>query len=464
MKFEWLKKSSSKTLVVFFNGWGMDSNALNVEAFPNSDLLMFYDYTDLSLQIPYSASDYEKIYLVAWSFGIWVANLHFEKFKNITLSIAINGSICPVNDKYGISENIFSATLNNYDETTKSKFSTRIFGSISKAKEIENASSMRPAEAQKLELAQLQRYFQEFPQTKKNWSRYFAADADKIFPLESMKNCWGKDLIVYSGAHYPEDFLQKNFFREALQKPDIKKSFARHLETYEQYAIIQRHAAKILLEKISESASQKTFETVLEIGAGTGFLTRLLDEKFSVSKFHLNDINEIPQKFFTSEILRRSEFVVADADSLTLKKHLDLVASSSALQWVSNINALFDKIHSSLKSNGIFAFSTFAPDNLKEIKYITSKGLNYPKQNLIFEMLKNSGFEVLSQTAEEVVLHFDSAMEVLKHLKNTGVTGGFSEFWTPSKFKKFEKSYQENFSDAGKLTLTYKPLYFISKK
>ena len=43
MKYEWLNKCENKNLIVFFNGWGMDSNAVSNLNFGNYDILIFYN-------------------------------------------------------------------------------------------------------------------------------------------------------------------------------------------------------------------------------------------------------------------------------------------------------------------------------------------------------------------------------------------------------------------------------------
>ena len=56
----------------------------------------------------------------------------------------------------------------------------------------------------------------------------------------------------------------------------IKQRFSRSLQTYEQTAIVQREMAKILTEFLPQN---KNFDSILEIGCGTGFLTRELVKK-----------------------------------------------------------------------------------------------------------------------------------------------------------------------------------------
>ena len=46
MKHIWIKKDNTKSLIVFFCGWGMDKNVIE-HLGSQSDLVMFYDYRNL---------------------------------------------------------------------------------------------------------------------------------------------------------------------------------------------------------------------------------------------------------------------------------------------------------------------------------------------------------------------------------------------------------------------------------
>lgn len=70
-------------------------------------------------------------------------------------------------------------------------------------------------------------------------------------------------------------------------------------------------------------------------------------------------------------------------------------------------------------------------------------------------------------TAEEslIILKLDSPMDVLRHLKATGVTGVRYFQWNRKTIKDFTLSYKELYSTLeGQVTLTYHPIYLIAQK
>ena len=72
-------------------------------------------------------------------------------------------------------------------------------------------------------------------------------------------------------------------------------------------------------------------------------------------------------------------------------------------------------------------------------------------------------FEVIKakETTEELL--FNSPVEVLKHMRLTGVNAISESSWTKRDLNKFCKSY-ENFMQNNKYILTYNPYYIVLKK
>ena len=73
-----------------------------------------------------------------------------------------------------------------------------------------------------------------------------------------------------------------------IEKSLIKERFSKSINTYNEYATVQATVAKRLAQKLKEHGQE--FNTVLELGAGTGFLTRELVEQFKVNSLTCNDL------------------------------------------------------------------------------------------------------------------------------------------------------------------------------
>ena len=462
MKSVWIRRSGAKRIVVLFGGWGFDERCLNPDAFKNADLLFFYDYRTLDLPALPDFGSYERVYLAAWSFGVWVANLFFDRFPKRKISVAINGSWDPVSDARGIPEKIFRATLQTYDEQAKEKFLARIFGSYPLFGELKKYAPEAPAREQRQELAALAEHFKKYPQTPRDWTRAIASPSDKIFPIKSMLCAWGEKLEKSGSAHYPEEMFLLDFFKNADEIFRLRDSFKKSSSSYVKNAVVQEQTAEKLAGLALEYAGSAA-KDILELGCGTGFLTRLMLDKFPSAKISAIDICENLGECL-SDKPQRVSFILSDARSAEFPKGVDMVASASFLQWIPDRAPLFFKCERALKSGGILALSTFGPKNLSEIRELCGSGLEYPALEELSSEIRKAGLELLFSKDETRMLEFASVSDVLRHLKLTGVNGAHRRFWTPGTFEKFKMEYEGKFPLDNGVSLTYNPIYIIAKK
>ena len=141
----------------------------------------------------------------------------------------------------------------------------------------------------------------------------------------------------------------------------------------------------------------------------------------------------------------------------------DLIISSSTIQWFEDIESFLRKIEKNLSENGIIAISTFGLDNLKEIKTLTNRGLSYYSLERWISIISEI-FEMITISQEFVPLFFETPIEVLKHLKKTGVNGLNENPLSPSQVVSFCENYKKQHMSENGLTLTYHPIYIIARK
>ncbi len=246
----------------------------------------------------------------------------------------------------------------------------------------------------------------------------------------------------------------------SFEKNIVKKRFEKSILTYEKNALVQAQMAEKLVDRLSEVCN--TFGKVLELGCGTGLLTKKIVTNFTFNQYLANDIAESFQEYIKA-INADIEYIQGDIEELEFQNSNDLIVSNAVFQWVQDIERFSEKLSSIAKQDGILAFSTFGAENLKEIAFLTGNKLDY----IDFESLKNlfsNDFELLFAKQETVTLEFGTGMDVLKHLKNTGVNSLNQRIWTKKSLKSFCEDYKREFSQNGKLPLTYNPMYFIFKK
>lgn len=229
-------------------------------------------------------------------------------------------------------------------------------------------------------------------------------------------------------------------------------NFEKAKATYRKNAYIQKQMAENLIRILIKFFGNK-FDSVFEIGAGTGFLTDEIKEKLLFKKIILNDLTDNFTNFLPDS------YIKGDIIKVEIPLNLDLILSNAVFQWIEDYSLLFKKLHKSLKKEGILTFSYFGENNFAQIKNITKIGLDYPKPD---EIIKQSGFEILYFEEELKTLYFKDIKELLNHIKFTGVKTE-NKIWTKSDFKNFEEKYLNNYKDELGFELTYHPVYYLLK-
>lgn len=236
-----------------------------------------------------------------------------------------------------------------------------------------------------------------------------------------------------------------------MNKDLIQKRFAKNLDTYNDNAKIQKKMAERLLSFLD----RKDFNDILEIGCGTGFLTQLVNEKFSFKTYTANDIVESCEKY-VKEINPKINFIPADIEKAVENsdKKYDLIISNAVFQWVENLESFIKLLVSKLNDGGVLLFSTFGPENFREVNFVLGKTLPYYSANELQEIIK--GYKSVVEQ-EMHVMAFKTPKDILKHIKSTGVNALEMVSWTKTDMQKFENGYN-NFC-SGIPTLTYHPIY-----
>ena len=162
-------------------------------------------------------------------------------------------------------------------------------------------------------------------------------------------------------------------------------------------------------------------------------------------------------------------FCIGDIEQINIPDHLDLICSSSALQWMVDLEQLIKKIARALSKPAYFCFSTFGEQNLKETKQLTGQGLSYLSMDSIRDILIRQGFEVVYISEEQKILGFEQPKDILKHLKATGVTAtSAGHRWTKSTLEQFYQDYDQfSYVDVlnhKKFPLTYHPIYCVARR
>lgn len=219
MQYHWLNRSDNRELIIFFGGWSFDYKPFEYLDCGNNDVLMFYDYTDLKFSLDEILGNkvYEKVRLIAWSMGVFVAFYLKDKLPEFANALAINGTPYPIDDEKGIPHRTFDLTLQYAEVGLREKFYKNVFSDAISLERYLKTPVDRSIADRVAELENLNKFIKGINQTYdgKFYRRAIVGMKDKIIPSKNQLNCWGEHAIKLDCGHFPfynfeswEDILQ----------------------------------------------------------------------------------------------------------------------------------------------------------------------------------------------------------------------------------------------------------------
>jgi len=266
-----------------------------------------------------------------------------------------------------------------------------------------------------------------------------------------------------------------------LSKRHIKRSFSANALKYDRAASVQRNISNKLLSHIDKSLKNAVSNpslwkgSILDIGCGTGYLTGKIKKKYPQTSVNALDLSSSMIKK-AKETYPEIDFSQGDAEKLPYTDNsFDLVISASTYQWVENLEKAFKEVRRVLKPEGLFIFSVFGKNTLKELrnsyeyaykKYFKSKK-NIPVHKFIslgdlFDLLNN--FQIIFIANEYLYTTTNKMETLIRRIKNLGAQNAHNNrprgLGQRTVLKNTEKYYKENFStDNGDLIVTWEALY-----
>jgi malonyl-CoA O-methyltransferase len=261
---------------------------------------------------------------------------------------------------------------------------------------------------------------------------------------------------------------------QVFNQADVRRSFDRAAERYEQFAVLQNEVCNRLLEKLD--VVKITPEFVLDAGAGTGKAIPALFERYKKSQVVALDLSEnmLEKSSRHGGFFRAPHLICADIERLPFADNsFDLVFSSLSMQWCNDLNAALLEAKRVLKPGGLFVFSTFGPDTLKELRHSWNKvdDINHVNQFIdmhdIGDALLQDGYAEPVMEAEVMTVTYHTVDEIMHDLKAIGanVTANVPQNKQANKgltgksvLQTVRQAY-ESFRSDGVLPATYEIVY-----
>lgn len=254
----------------------------------------------------------------------------------------------------------------------------------------------------------------------------------------------------------------------------IARRFAQAGQSYDEHAIIQKKIAIQLMQLMTQYLPEQAIKRTFEIGCGSGNLSKIFMQQMQYQTLYLNDLyaevqQHFQQLFESNQDNQQIQWCIGDVEQLPFPEALDLIMSSSALQWMQDLDNVLNKSAQVIHQDGWLCFSTFGKQNLTEIKTLTSQGLDYFNIEELRSKLEKQGFEVVHISEYVDQLYFKHPKHILQHLKATGVTATASKFrWSKQSLDAFYQGYRQfiGTDEHENLVypLSYHPIFVIARR
>ncbi|ABN74036.1 MULTISPECIES: DUF452 family protein [Actinobacillus] len=206
-----LISTQQANLIIYFAGWGTPASVVSHLALPNGyDLLICYDYQDLNFPA-FDFSRYQTVRLVAWSMGVWVAEKVLPEI-NLASATAINGTLFPKHDLWGIPLQIFDGTLQTLNAENRLKFERRMCGD----KQLLNVYLALPEQRS---LAEIHHELEvlntaieaNLVTPKLHWTNVIIGEKDRIFSAQNQLAFWQDKKVRMTHLSKGEHYLWQHF-------------------------------------------------------------------------------------------------------------------------------------------------------------------------------------------------------------------------------------------------------------
>lgn len=263
----------------------------------------------------------------------------------------------------------------------------------------------------------------------------------------------------------------------SLDKRHLRNAFERAATGYDQAAVLQREVSNRMLSRLEYIKYLP--DVILDAGSGTGYGSRQLVKRYPDSQLIAVDIAWAMLSHARPEITwwqrwpplhkPQTYHVCADIEQFPVKDDsVGMVWSNLALQWCNDLDHTFSEMNRVLHTNGLFMFSTFGPDTLKELRQSFARVDAFSHVNRFIDMhdigdlLVHNGFSTPVMDMEYITLTYPDVISVMRDLKAIGahnVTQGRRQGLTGKTMWKKAIDQYEALRRDGKLPATFEVVY-----
>jgi len=267
-----------------------------------------------------------------------------------------------------------------------------------------------------------------------------------------------------------------------IHRPHVKRSFSGAAETYDYHAVLQREIGERLVAHLNFTKIEP--QRILDIGCGTGYVTRLLNNKFKKAHITGLDLSETMVRHTRKQHALRLPWhgkrhhCVADGCSLPFADgSFDLVTSNLAMQWVAKPGDMLAEMRRVLAPGGLILFATFGRRTLAELRQSLAElpshtehrkaghVLPFPDVMSLGDELNKLAVDLPVIDSDLFTLTYPNVMALVRELKGLGasssaISGRSGGLYGRRLLKELDSSYgAKHRMEDGQIRATFEALY-----
>ncbi|MGF6356345.1 malonyl-CoA O-methyltransferase [Paenibacillus sp. 4624] len=232
---------------------------------------------------------------------------------------------------------------------------------------------------------------------------------------------------------------------------NVQRRFNRNASSYDAHAHVQRKMATLLAEIVAHGKNNTLSHSLnfLEIGCGTGVLTRMIARDWPDASITALDIApemvrlasrrclSVPHAESGEETAKGIRFMQADIEKWVHEVpscSVDIIVSNACFQWLRDPQRTLTGLKRILRPRGRLLFTTFGTDTFREMheafhEVYLACGMQPQRHGLSFHsaeewrvMLERSGFTSYSENRLVHIERYASARDFLHSVKGMGAS------------------------------------------
>jgi malonyl-CoA O-methyltransferase len=255
-----------------------------------------------------------------------------------------------------------------------------------------------------------------------------------------------------------------------VEKRRVRLAFEKSAASYDAVAVLQQEVGRRMLERLELIRARPT--TILDVGSGTGQVTRALMRRYRGSRVIALDlaVAMLRKASATGRWSRRPLPVCGDAESLPFADaSVNMICSNLMLHWCNDLDQVLCELRRVLAPGGLLLVTSLGPDTLKELRASWAQGDGHIHVNQFIDMrdigdaMVRAGFADPVMDRETICLKYRNVWQLMRELKLLGAHN--STYGRPRgltgkrRLQRVQEAYEKFRTTEGVLPASFEVIY-----